>query len=178
MKKLFRVALAAILSLALSGAPAMAQIPSNIATVNLSMTISESLTVTATPGAVDFSYNGTGAATASGPISVTTTWFFGQNRVLSSAAYFSSTTALSGPTNISVNNVMGAVDGGAAHACNGTMSTLLPAAPAATNCDPFIVGKSVTGGGTETHTLLLSLTGITPGVGTYSGVLNISAYAS
>lgn len=177
MKNLFRTALAMILAVALSGAPAMAQIPSNVATVNLSMTIQSSLTVAATPANITFNYTGGGNATASGPINITTTWNLGSPEILAVMAYFSSTTALTGPNSIMVSQVFASANGGGSTACTGTFTNQVPASTPGATC--FVnSAQTVSGTGSENDSLLLSLQNLTPTPGTYTGVLNISAYAS
>jgi hypothetical protein len=53
---------------------ASAQITSSTASVALTATLSESLTVSATPGAVTFALVKSGVATGSAPVAITTTW--------------------------------------------------------------------------------------------------------
>src|SRR5690242_6386627 len=94
MKKAFRVLLAFALTLFLSGAPAFASVSSNPQTVNLTLTIGETLTLSVTPGSVSFpAPDINGNSTASQPISVVTTWNFSQSRILVTDAYFTNPAA-------------------------------------------------------------------------------------
>src|ERR1700722_11553826 len=63
-------------------------------TVSLSLNVGETLSVIATPGNISFSYSN-GVATASGPISVQTSWNVASSRAsLFTYAYFATTTGL------------------------------------------------------------------------------------
>lgn len=179
MKKAISFMLAAVLALGLSGAPAFAQIGSNVATVQLSMTIAPSLTLTATPGNVSFTY-ANGSATASGPIQITTTYNLPNSpqESLAVMAYFSNASAaLVGANNsISAANVLASANGGAALPCNQDHTNQGPIWVPGATC--FVnSANTVFGSGTEGDSLLLSLQNVSSMPDTYSGVLNISAYA-
>ncbi len=73
---------------------AFAQITSNSASVSLTATMSESLTISATPSSVTFALTPGGTSTASAPIAITTTWNTSTvEGNLALDAYFSSATA-------------------------------------------------------------------------------------
>src|ERR1700680_3549678 len=76
VKKLL-VVLTALVLLVPPSVGQAAVVTSNVAPVGFTMTAAESLTVSATPSNITFTLDGTGTTgTASGPISVTTNWFF------------------------------------------------------------------------------------------------------
>jgi hypothetical protein len=76
----------------------VAQLDSSTASVSLTATMSESLTVAATPSSVTFTLVPGGTALGSAPVAITTTWVVSESRAnVILDAYFSSTTlALSG----------------------------------------------------------------------------------
>lgn len=149
---------------------AMATTPSNVATVALSITVNSSFTISATPASLSFS----SAGVASGPITISSVWSIGFiSNAVNVDAYFATPSAAlsSGPGSISSANVLGAVNGGAANAFTQTDSHVSAAVAGAT----LPIGSSTLGIGTQTDTLLLSITGlgaVTPGA--YTGTLNIS----
>jgi len=69
-------------------------ITSNAATVALTATVTETLTVAATPATLTFALLPGGVAAASGPVSITTTWVLGStNTSVELDGYFASATA-------------------------------------------------------------------------------------
>ncbi len=96
---------------------AYGQLNSNSATVTLNATLSETITVAATPSTVNFTLVAGGTATGSAPVAVTTTWVLASGRanVVLDAYFASSTAALSGGTptvNIPSSEVSGQVTTG------------------------------------------------------------------
>jgi hypothetical protein len=72
---------------------AFSQINSNTASVSLTATLAESLTISATPNAVSFSLVSGGVAVANFPVVITTTWVLGSGRAnVVLDGYFSSST--------------------------------------------------------------------------------------
>ena len=68
---------------------------SNTASVSLTATLGESLTISATPSAVNFALVSGGVAAGSAPVAITTTWVLGSGRAnVVMDAYFSSSAAL------------------------------------------------------------------------------------
>jgi hypothetical protein len=169
-----------LITLALCLVPAQAQavtVNSNVQTVALTMTVGESITLSATPATITFTYDGSNAATASGPVTVTTSWQLASGHTsVYESAYFSSTTALTGPSSIPTSQFMQKIDGtGTPSACNvsGNFSTTA-------SCQPIINTTTVTpltlSG--RTDTLLFSLSGVgILGAGSYTGTINIAAQA-
>jgi hypothetical protein len=181
MKKAFRLFLAALLVFTLSGAPAFAQVTSNLATVNLSMNIGETFTLAASPANISFTYS-SGAATASGPITVTSSWGLthAANHTIVIDAFFTTpSAALSGPANIPASSVFASVDGAAAVACSGTEGNPnMPFATAGGVCPHVLANATEPDLGSSSDTVLLSLSGLSGAPGNYTGTLNIQGYAN
>jgi hypothetical protein len=79
-----------------SCAPAFGQpnLNSNTATVALTATLGESLTVSATPGTASFTLVSGAPATSTAPVAMTTTWIMNRNRAtVTLVGYFASATA-------------------------------------------------------------------------------------
>ena len=69
---------------------------SNTASVSLTATLGETLTISATPNAVNFALVSGGVAAGSAPVAITTTWILSSGRAnVVLDAYFASTSALS-----------------------------------------------------------------------------------
>lgn len=171
---------AVLLSLAVLFLPVLTeatQLNSTVATTALSLTVNESISVSATPGTITFTY-GSGAATASGPISVTTTWSAASTRtqVITLAFFSSASAALTGPSSIPTSQVFAAVNGAANAACTLT-STAIPALTASAVCPTvFQQNSPVPSSGTNTSSVVLLLSGLgTLAPGTFSGTLNIES---
>ena len=91
---------------------------SNTASVSLTATLGETLTISATPNAVNFALISGGVAAGSAPVAITTTWILGSGRAnVVLDAYFASANALTfaGPpvANIPTSAVLGQVTTGA-----------------------------------------------------------------
>jgi hypothetical protein len=97
---------------------AFGQLNSSTASVALSATLGESLTVSATPATVNFALAAGGTATGSAPVAITTTWLLKQSRAnVVLDGYFASATAaltdgLSPANNIPTSEVFGQVTTG------------------------------------------------------------------
>jgi hypothetical protein len=106
----------ALLTVAARGA--YGQLNSNTATVALRATLTESLTVAATPRAVTIPLVSGGVATGSTPVAITTSWVLsGARTAVTLVGYFSSATAAltnaaTTPTNIPAAEVLGQVTTG------------------------------------------------------------------
>ena len=78
----------------LLASPAYSQLNSSTASVTLTATLGETLTVAATPNAVNFALVAGGVATANAPVAITTSWVLSAGRAnVELDAYFSSATA-------------------------------------------------------------------------------------
>ena len=164
--------------LALLPSRAGAQLKSNPGTVNLNATLNTGITVTASPGLVNFNLVRSGTATGSVPISITTTWtlprIFGN---IAEYAYFTTPAAAltdGGGDNIPSAKVAGSLNGGAYTAFTGA--------------SPYAAGSSITlfnqfffifftnpGTRTDSLNLQINTTGLNLPAGTYTGVLHIEA---
>jgi hypothetical protein len=74
-------------------APAFCQLNSSVSTVSLNATLAESLTVSATPGTVNFSLVSGGTATGSAPVVMSTTWVLNASRSTVTLSGFFTTAA-------------------------------------------------------------------------------------
>lgn len=99
-QKVLRVALGLALLLAAGGLNAFGQLNSTAASVTLTATLAESVTVAATPGTVTFNLVAGGTANGSAPVAITTTWVLASGRanVVLDGYFASASAALSGGT--------------------------------------------------------------------------------
>jgi hypothetical protein len=183
LKKLFVV----LTALVMVFPPVLGQaavVTSNVATVGLAMTAAESLSVSATPSNITFTLNGSGTqGTASGPISVTTSWFFNTApRSVWTVGYFSNpAAALSTRTvNIPSNEVSANINSGRTgfSPCNLTEANV-PASGSGGSCPDIATISATTAQGNETDSILLQVdlpSAVAPGA--YNGVLNIVAQSN
>jgi hypothetical protein len=158
---------------------AEAQVNSNSATVNLSATLPESLTISATPASVNFTLASSGTAAGSSQISITTAWALLATRSsLTLYAFASSATAAltdGSGNNIPAANLTGSPNGGSFSAFTGNSSF-------GTGTSLSIFTQAITTGNlnstrTDTLNLNINTTGLSLPVGTYTGVLTIRAQA-
>jgi hypothetical protein len=156
-----------------------AQLNSNIATVNLNAVLTTSLTLSASPGLVNFNLVTGGVANGSAAIAVTTAWTLRPSvGAVTAWAYFSSApSALSDGAgdNIPSSSVSGSPNGSAFAAFTST--------------SPFAVGSSLqlytlkilgnnrSGTRIDNLNLRIDTTGLTLPSGTYTGILHIQAQA-
>jgi len=169
----------AVLAFAFLPQFAFGQVNSNTATVALSMPVNASLTVTATPASISFTPTDSTHATASGPISVTTSWNLTDSDTVETAAYFTSATSAltNGTSIIPPSSIKASVDGGTVAVCSQTIA-MVTGAKAGATCPAIFTQATAPLTGTSTDTLLLSINHTAPFVaGTYSGIITISASA-
>ena len=191
ISRISRLFLLAALVLSLAFVPPVAQATnSNAATVSISLTVGESLTLTATPASITFP--GAGGA-ASAPIVVTTSANFaaGHYTTLSSYAWFSNNAAaLVGPQNIPPTMISSSDNGHTANACTGDGSA---AGVGIGGAFCYDVGSGTLGAGHDalsritvsaggTFTIVDSVQlvlGLPAGIvaGSYSGTINFQAVA-
>ncbi|HEX5422099.1 MAG TPA: hypothetical protein VFW94_01000 [Candidatus Acidoferrales bacterium] len=162
------------------GIPTAAQVRSNIAGVNLAALLNDSISVTASPGTVNFALVANGVSIGNPTLTVNTAWVLGGNAFINTYAYFStSTAALSDGAghNIPSSSVSGSVNGAA-------FQTFTGACPFSANtCLQVVNNFHVTGKpkrvGSINSTLQLQIStvGLSLPAGTYVGVLNIRAEA-
>jgi hypothetical protein len=188
MNRIFKMFAVSLMSLVLLFGPLNAnavEVTSGPAsTVSLSMSIAESITVSATPANVTFTYSsaGGGTATASGPITINLAWNMAPSGhpggVIAESWLGSATAALSGPQSIPSSQVFQAINGLAALPCTNSVAAAAGFGVAGAECG--IVGTSpipVAGTGSRENMVVLSLSGLgllTPG--TYTGTYNVEAY--
>lgn len=157
-----------------------AQVSSNIAGVNLSAILGDSISVSASPGLVNFALVSNGVATGSTTVTVNSGWILGHPATISSYAYFSNSTAAltdGAGHNIPSSSVSGNVDGG-------SFQTFTGACPFSANTCVQIwtkhvpsAGIKLTGSRNDTLQLQISTVGLSLQAGTYTGVLHIQAQA-
>lgn len=167
-----------VLALVMAAAPSsQAQLNSNTATVNLNAVLGESLTVTASPGTVNFTLVPSGPVNGSAPVAIQTQWALAAGRTsVSLFAYFASATALTdgAGNNIPTSNVFGSVNGGAYGAFTNV---------GAFSADSITVFSQAVGAGTfnvtrnDTVGLRIDTTGLGLPANTYTGLLNVRAQA-
>ncbi|MGH9678729.1 MAG: hypothetical protein ACRD4Y_02135 [Candidatus Acidiferrales bacterium] len=145
----------------------------------MSANMPSSLTVSATPGLVNFTLATSGVSTGSAPVSVTTTWSLNTfiSR-LSLYAYFASpASALADGAGhrIPSANVSGSVNGGAFTAFTGTSP--FAATSSITVFSRFVLGFNIPQSRTDTLNLRITTTGLGLAPGFYTGLLVIQAQA-
>jgi hypothetical protein len=172
-------ALAALLLCLAAATGASAQINSAVGPVALSANLPSSLTVTATPGLVNFILVPSGISTGSAVVSIKTTWslatFISQ---LSLYAYFTnpaSAMADASGHNIPAANMSGSVNGGAFGAFTGTSP--FAGTSSITLFSQFVLGFNIPQTRTDTINLRINTTGLGLPSGNYAGLLVIQAQA-
>jgi hypothetical protein len=181
MRTKYWVMLAAMALVMAQGTAAYAQLNSTAASVNLNAVMSESLSLSAAPGTVNFTpLNSNGVTNGDSAITINTAWVLKTARTdIYVYAYFSSTTAMTNTSDatftIPVGSVTGSVNGGAATAFTGT-------GPFATGSSLDLAHVNITGvnkNSSESDSLALTVdtTGAGLPAGTYTGTLFIQAQA-
>jgi hypothetical protein len=179
VNKMARLILGAAALVLTMGQASHAQYNSNNASVNLNATLTEALTVTASPATVNFTLVPNGTATGSAPVSITTTWALAKTRTsVKLYAYFASANALTDGVgdNIPSANVTGAVNGGAAAA----FTSATPLAANGMTVFTQAIGAAGTfnsSHGPDTIGLVINTAGLALPAATYTGVLNVQAQA-
>jgi hypothetical protein len=168
-----------IVILLLVGTPAQAQLNSNTAGVNLAANLTTSLTVTASPGLVNFPLIRNGITNGSATITVNTSWtvnfLFG---TVKTYAYFTSAAAAltdGAGDNIPSSSVSGSVNGGAFGAFTG--ATPFAGASGMTLFNTTIFIFNTTGNHSDTLNMRINTTGLNLPAANYTGVLMIQAQA-
>lgn len=177
----FRILIAVLVTvgIVIGASPASAQINSTASGVTLNANLTTSLTVSASPGLVNFALLASGTSTGSAVINVNTSWTLRPSvGAVTTYAYFStSTAALSDGAgdNIPSSSVSGSINGGAFGPFTG--ASPFAAASSVTLSSTKILGNNRTGNHTDTLNLMISTVGLALPAGTYSGVLNVQAQA-
>ena len=159
---------------------------SNTATVTLTATLSESLTVAATPTAVTFPLVAGGTATGNAPVAVTTTWVLsGSRTTVTLVGYFASANAAlsnAGPpvVNIPTSEVLGEMTTGTPTTFT-AFTQSAPLGPGGAGLTLFTNPISATNrSSTRTDNLNLEINLTNQPqlpAGTYTGTLNLQAQA-
>lgn len=169
-----------LLGLTLMVAPvSQAQINSNVATVNLNAVLSESITVSAAPGLVNFALVGSGVSAGSAQVAIDTTWSLSTARTnVAVYAYFTAPAAAltdGAGNDIPSSAVSGSVNGGAMGAFTG--ASPFSGASAITIGSQAVGVGSFNSSRSDTLDLQIDTTGLGLPAATYTGVLNIQAQA-
>lgn len=178
MKRVLALGIA-VAAVVLAGRPARAQVNSFVGSVNLSATLTTSLSVTASPGLVNFTLVPSGTVTGSAVINVTTAWTLKPSvGAVTTYAYFATAAAAltdGSGDNIPSAKVSGSVNGGAFGPFTG--ASPFGGATAVTLSSTRILGNNKTGSHADTLNLSITTSGLSLPAGTYTGVLNIEAQA-
>ena len=176
---LLRKAFAVLILCLAASVAASAQINSPVGPVALAANLPSSLTVTATPGLVNFTLVPSGISNGSAVISIKTTWslatFISQ---LSLYAYFTnpgSAMADASGHNIPAANMFGSVNGGGFGAFTG--NSPFAGTSSVTLFSQFVLGFNIPQTRTDTLNLRINTTGLTLAPGNYAGLLVIQAQA-
>ena len=163
----------------LVGTPAHAQLNSNIAGVNLAANLTTSLTVTASPGLINFALIPSGIANGSATITVNTSWTLSPSvGAVTTYAYFTSAAAAltdGAGDNIPSSSVSGSVNGGAFGAFTG--ASPFAAGSSVTLSSIRILGNNKSGNHSDTLNMRISTVGLNLPAANYTGVLTIQAQA-
>jgi hypothetical protein len=170
-----------LMAFALAPSRAHAQIKSNPSAVNLNATLTSDITITASPGTVNFNLVPNGTATGNVPVSIKTSWtlplIFG---TIAEYAFFSNPAAAltdGASDNIPSAKVSGSLNGGAYAAFTGASPFSAGSAITLFNQN-FFIFFSNPGSRTDSLNLQISTTGLNLPAGTYTGVLHIQAQAN
>jgi hypothetical protein len=170
-----------LMTFTLASSPASAQIKSNPSAVNLNATLTSDITITATPGTVNFNLVRNGTATGSVPVSIKTSWtlplLFG---TITEYAFFTSPAAAltdGASDNIPSANVSGSLNGGAYAAFTGASPFSGGSALTLFNQNFFALFSNP-GSRTDSLSLQITTTGLNLPAATYTGVLHIQAQAN
>ncbi|MBZ5641514.1 MAG: hypothetical protein LAO19_02035 [Acidobacteriia bacterium] len=172
-------ALAVLLVCLAASLTASAQINTPVGPVALAANLPSSLTVSATPGLVNFTLVPSGISNGSATVNITTTWSLATivSR-LSLYAYFTnpaSALADASGHNIPAANLFGSVNGGAFGAFTG--NSPFAATSSITLFSRIVLGFNIPQSRTDTLNLRINTTGLTLAPGNYAGLLVIQAQA-
>jgi hypothetical protein len=174
-----RVCALALMLLGIAAASRAQALNTSFGTVNLQANRTESLSVTAGPGTVNFALAPLGGiAAGSAPVVINTQWILnqGRNRVRLYAYFSNAAAALSsGATNIPSSRVLGSANGGPFR----TFTRNSPFGPARSVriFNQVIRNNNRTGQRTDQLQLEINTTGLTLPPGIYTGLLLIQAQA-
>ncbi len=168
----------AVATLGVVGSGDGAQVNSNIAGVNLAAIMRDSVSVSASPGVVNFALSANGIAPGSATVVVNTAWVLRRATTITTYGFFSSSTsALTNGSgkNIPSSSVSGSVNGGAfqtfTQACRFSANTCLQI------FTQRVRRAQLRGVNNTNLKLQISTVGLALPPGTYTGVLHIEARA-
>lgn len=190
MKNLSRIAAIAVGMVAFAGTFGFcAANNSNTASVSLTATLPESLTIAATPSAVTFNLVAGSTANGSAPVAITTTWVLnGSRSTVTLTGWFSSSSqALAGtgssPSYIPTSEILGQVTTGSPASYTAFTQTTSGGALGVTGASLVLFQNSITGtnrSATRTDNLNLEINLTSQPqlpADTYTGTLNLQAQA-
>ena len=179
MKRLLPLAALAVV---LATAPnCFAQLNSNVASVNLNAVMSETISVSANPGTVNFTpLDPNGVTNGDSAVTINTAWVLNPSRTtLTVYAYFASTTALTHAVDpsftIASSRAQGQIGAGAFTAFTG--NSPFAAGSSLTVSSVGIIGNNKNSSRSDTLSLRIDTSGAALPAGTYTGVLLIQAQA-
>jgi hypothetical protein len=170
-------------ALVLVSGVAVGQLNSTVGSVSLTATLSETLTVSASPTAVTFALVAGGTASGSAPVAITTTWTLAASRanVILDAYFASATAALTnGSVNIPTSEVFGTVPTGTPTTATAFTQTaaLGPSGAGLTLFTQALSSSNRSATRTDSLTLQINLTAQPQlPASTYTGTLSIEAQA-
>ncbi|SNS32744.1 hypothetical protein SAMN05421770_101514 [Granulicella rosea] len=185
MRRLIRHGFPPLVLLLGSAAGARAQVNSTTATVALTATLSEAVTVSVTPTAMTFALVAGGTANGSVPVAVTTTWVTATSRAnLVLDAYFTTASAAlttAGPpvVNIPSSEVLGQMTTGTPTSYTAFTQTAAfgPTGGGLTLYTVALTSSNRSGTRTDNLTLQINLTGTQIPAATYTGTMYLQAQA-
>jgi len=160
--------------------PASPQLNSSTINISLNAPLLELITISASPGTVNFSLVGNGTATGNSSISITTTWILAIGRsTMKLYGYFASSTAAltdGASHNIPSSAVSGSIN-------SGSFTAFTSTTPFATGSGLLIFTQSVSGitlntNRTDTLALEINTSGLNLPAATYTGTLVLEAQAT
>ncbi|MBV8674445.1 MAG: hypothetical protein JOZ33_13510 [Acidobacteriaceae bacterium] len=188
-KTLFRSLLATAVLIIASSPAAFCQLNSNTATISLSATLGESLSISATPTATSFALVAGGTAQASAPVAITQTWVLNASRAsVTLVGWFANaaqalTSGGSSPVYIPTSEVLGQVTTGSPTAFTAFTATPGTGQPGVTGASLVLTTTAITNANrnssrTDNLNLEINLTSQPQlPAGTYTGTLNLQAQA-
>ncbi len=164
------------------GLPTAAQMRSNIAAVNLSAVLTDSISVLASPGQVNFALPPNGVATGNPTVTINTAWVLRRTATVSTYAYFSSSTAALSDGlghKIPSSSVSGSMNGGPFQAFTNRCAFSANACVTVftQRIRRRLRGRNLVGNNNSTVQLQISTVGLALPPGRYVGVLHIRAQA-
>jgi hypothetical protein len=188
-KSLFRGAMVALALAAAASPAAFCQLNSNTATVSLTATLPEALSISATPSSATFNLVAGGTAQATAPVSISQTWVLGPSRAsVTLIGWFANaaqalTSGGSSPVYIPTSEVLGEVTTGAPTTFTAFTATPSTGQPGVSGASLVLTSTAISNSNrnssrTDNLQLEINLSSQTQlPAGTYTGTLNLQAQA-